>query len=159
MTMTPKERLLAALRGEEPDRLPVTTHHLQAYWRNRYMNDMRNLEIFERFVDRIQAREGVRLFVCGIQPPMARALQRSGLADRLGDEAGPIEHSRVCLYGNSASGHFVLDALPDDPSIVVAAGFSGHGFKFAPVIGELAADLVAGQPQAVEAFRMASHLY
>ncbi len=83
---------------------------------------------------------------------------RRFLAERLGGEAGEVEHSRVCLYGNSPSGDFVLDALPDDPSVVVAAGFSGHGFKFAPVVGELLADLVAGEGQPVEAFRLATHV-
>ncbi len=54
------------------------------------------LEIFERFVERIQAREGVRLFVCGIQPQMARALDRSGLAERLGEEN--LFYQRKVLY-------------------------------------------------------------
>jgi glycine/D-amino acid oxidase-like deaminating enzyme len=32
--------------------------------------------------------------------------------------------------------HFVMDRHPDHPNVVVAAGFSGHGFKFAPAVGE-----------------------
>ena len=34
-----------------------------------------------------------------------------------------------------------VGALPETPSVIVGAGFSGHGFKFAPVIGEILADL------------------
>ena len=37
--------------------------------------------------------------------------------------------------------HFVIDRLPGRAAVVVAAGFSGHGYKFAPAIGEIAADL------------------
>ena len=37
--------------------------------------------------------------------------------------------------------HFVIDRLPGRGSMVVVAGFSGHGYKFAPVVGEIAADL------------------
>lgn len=49
--------------------------------------------------------------------------------------------SVVCMYSMSPDGHFLLDRLTDAP-VVVAAGFSGHGFKFTSVLGEVAADLV-----------------
>ena len=45
----------------------------------------------------------------------------------------------VCLQENSPDRHFVVGAVA--PGITVLAGFSGHGFKFAPVIGDIAADL------------------
>ena len=48
---------------------------------------------------------------------------------------------KVCMYTKSPDDHFVLGALPETPSVIVGAGFSGHGFKFAPVIGEILADL------------------
>jgi sarcosine oxidase len=55
---------------------------------------------------------------------------------------GPLLRMRVCLYTNSADGHFIVDRHPAAPDrAVVACGFSGHGFKFAPVIGEILADL------------------
>jgi sarcosine oxidase len=47
--------------------------------------------------------------------------------------------STVCLYASSATDDFVLDR---DGAIVVGLGFGGHGFKFAPAIGERLADLV-----------------
>jgi glycine/D-amino acid oxidase-like deaminating enzyme len=43
---------------------------------------------------------------------------------------------------DSPDEHFVIDLHPDDKNVVVAAGFSGHGFKFASVVGEILADLV-----------------
>lgn len=50
--------------------------------------------------------------------------------------------TKVCLYSNSPDEHFVIDNLPGMEAYVsVAWGFSGHGFKFAPVVGEVLADL------------------
>jgi sarcosine oxidase len=50
-------------------------------------------------------------------------------------------HFAVCMYTMTPDEHFVIDFHPDNDKIVLAAGFSGHGFKFAPVIGEIVADL------------------
>jgi sarcosine oxidase len=54
---------------------------------------------------------------------------------------GPRRHASVCLYTLSPDRHFVIDVHPAHPNVAVAAGFSGHGFKFAPVVGEILADL------------------
>ena len=48
----------------------------------------------------------------------------------------------VCLYTNAPDGHFVIGALPGWPNLTLVSACSGHGFKFAPVIGEVVADLV-----------------
>lgn len=53
--------------------------------------------------------------------------------------------SRVCMYDMTPDEDFILDTLPEHPNIVLAAGFSGHGFKFGPLIGELLASLALGQ--------------
>jgi sarcosine oxidase len=55
---------------------------------------------------------------------------------------GPVTRQKICMYTNSPDGHFIVDRLPGHDNVVIAAGFSGHGFKFAPVIGEALADLV-----------------
>jgi glycine/D-amino acid oxidase-like deaminating enzyme len=47
----------------------------------------------------------------------------------------------VCLYTMSPDGHFVIGLHPAHPRVAVAAGFSGHGFKFASLVGEVLADL------------------
>jgi sarcosine oxidase len=57
------------------------------------------------------------------------------------DGAGPTVALKTCLFEPSPDEHFIVDRHPDAPSVVVAAGFSGHGFKFCPVIGEILADL------------------
>lgn len=53
-----------------------------------------------------------------------------------------IVTAKICLYTNSADEHFIIDHLPGyDRYVTIACGFSGHGFKFVPVIGEILADL------------------
>ncbi len=47
-----------------------------------------------------------------------------------------LVHYNVCMYSNSRDGHFIVDRYPGSPNIVFAAGLSGHGFKFAPLLGE-----------------------
>ncbi|MBL8814831.1 MAG: N-methyl-L-tryptophan oxidase [Planctomyces sp.] len=51
-----------------------------------------------------------------------------------------VARASVCMYSMSPDGHFLIDRLPDAP-VVIAAGFSGHGFKFTSVIGQALADL------------------
>lgn len=53
-----------------------------------------------------------------------------------------VTRTAVCMYTNTPDGHFVIDTHPDDPRIVLISACSGHGFKFAPVIGDITADLV-----------------
>jgi sarcosine oxidase len=67
---------------------------------------------------------------------------RAAIEHRLPALNGPVLSSLVCLYENSPDEHFVIDRLPDRPNVIFAGGFSGHGFKFASVVGEIVADLV-----------------
>jgi sarcosine oxidase len=57
------------------------------------------------------------------------------------DGAGPTMMLKACLFTNSPDRHFILDQHPDHPEVAIAAGFSGHGYKFCSVIGEVMADL------------------
>lgn len=57
------------------------------------------------------------------------------------DGAGPTVMLKACIFTNSPDEHFVIDRLPDAPQVSVAAGFSGHGYKFCSVVGEVMADL------------------
>ncbi|HTZ43162.1 MAG TPA: N-methyl-L-tryptophan oxidase [Jatrophihabitans sp.] len=57
--------------------------------------------------------------------------------------AGPPVRSSVCMYPAAAGDDFVLGLHPGSSGrVVLAVGFSGHGFKFTPVVGEIVADLV-----------------
>jgi sarcosine oxidase len=58
---------------------------------------------------------------------------------------GPVIETQVCLYTNTPDEHFLLDRHPDCASVLIASPCSGHGFKFAPTIGEILADLATGQ--------------
>jgi len=57
----------------------------------------------------------------------------------------PLVGSRLCLYDDTPDGHFLIDRHPQRADVFVAAGGSGHAFKFAPVLGELIADVVEGR--------------
>ena len=55
--------------------------------------------------------------------------------------AASFREAKPCMYSLTPDGNFVIDRDPDHSNVVLCGGFSGHGFKFAPVIGEIAADL------------------
>jgi sarcosine oxidase len=57
--------------------------------------------------------------------------------------AGPTMALRSCLFTNTPDEHFIIDALPGAPQVVVASPCSGHGFKFCSVVGEILADLAS----------------
>jgi len=55
---------------------------------------------------------------------------------------GSLTKGQVCMYTVTPDRHFVIDLHPRWPNVAIACGFSGHGFKFAPTVGEVLADLV-----------------
>lgn len=57
------------------------------------------------------------------------------------DGCGPTMNLETCLFTNTADNHFVIDVHPTYPQVCFASPCSGHGFKFASVIGEVMADL------------------
>jgi sarcosine oxidase len=57
------------------------------------------------------------------------------------DGAGATLMLKGCLFTNSPDRHFILDLHPEHPEVAIAAGFSGHGYKFCSVVGEVMADL------------------
>jgi glycine/D-amino acid oxidase-like deaminating enzyme len=54
----------------------------------------------------------------------------------------PIVHTRLCMYCETHDGNFWIAPDPEREGLVIAAGDCGHGFKFAPVLGEIIADAV-----------------
>jgi sarcosine oxidase len=79
---------------------------------------------------------------------------RAFLRPRLPGLPGEVVRAVPCMYTNTPDEHFVLGLHPDADNVVLAAGFSGHGFKFVPVIGELLADLAVdgGTAAAIDLF-------
>jgi sarcosine oxidase len=69
------------------------------------------------------------------------AIIRAVLKAHLPDAEGRLLTAQTCLYTMTPDGDFIIDRLPGYPQVIVAAPCSGHGFKFAPVVGEILADL------------------
>lgn len=76
-----------------------------------------------------------------IRPADERVL-RERLADTVPGLAGEFLRAETCMYTMTPDENFVLGSHPHHSAVTIAAGFSGHGFKFAPVIGEIVADMV-----------------
>jgi sarcosine oxidase len=66
---------------------------------------------------------------------------RSYLVSRIPELAERCLRGLACMYTTTPDQHFLLAHHPDHPQVIIAAGFSGHGFKFVPVVGEIIADL------------------
>jgi sarcosine oxidase len=66
---------------------------------------------------------------------------RGYLAEHVPELAGRCLDARACMYTNTPDEHFVISAHPGHPQVVIACGFSGHGYKFCSVVGEIVADL------------------
>ncbi len=75
--------------------------------------------------------------------PHDESMVRSYLRQHVPDADGSPIEMKVCLYTNTPDDHFVVGFHPHHRGVILAGGFSGHGFKFAPVIGAAIADLVA----------------
>jgi monomeric sarcosine oxidase len=89
--------------------------------------------------------------------PAARERVRAFVADRLPGLDPAPGHEASCLYTWTANEDFILDR-PGGGPFVVASPCSGHGAKFAPLLGEIIADLAAGRPSPDPRFTLAAHL-
>jgi sarcosine oxidase len=69
------------------------------------------------------------------------ALIRALAAEHIPGANGPPRAAKSCLYTVTPDRHFIIDRIPGAPNLIVASPCSGHGFKFAPVIGDILADL------------------
>jgi sarcosine oxidase len=67
---------------------------------------------------------------------------RAFVKRHLPDADGPLVDARVCMYTNTKDENFMVGVHPASPRVVLMGGFSGHGFKLAPAMGELVAELV-----------------
>ena len=63
------------------------------------------------------------------------------LAEYVPDLAGRCLDARACMYTNTPDEHFVISSHPELDQVTIACGFSGHGYKFCSVVGEILADL------------------
>ncbi|HKZ91989.1 MAG TPA: N-methyl-L-tryptophan oxidase [Candidatus Limnocylindrales bacterium] len=88
--------------------------------------------------------------------PEDEAALRAGTSRYFPDADGPALTLKACLFTNTPDEHFIIDRLPGTPQVVVVSPCSGHGFKFASVVGEIAADLAldGGTRHDIDMFRI-----
>jgi sarcosine oxidase len=84
-------------------------------------------------------------------------LLRTALAAHVPSVNGALLDAQTCRYTMTPDEDFIIDRLPGAPAVIVASPCSGHGFKFAPVIGEIVVDLVTrgATPHDISRFRLA----
>ena len=89
------------------------------------------------------------------------AVLREAIRHYFPDADGPTLSLKTCLFTNSPDEHFVLDLYPGSPEVCIAAGFSGHGFKFCSVVGEIMADLAleGDTSRDISLFRLSSERF
>lgn len=68
--------------------------------------------------------------------PIARALEQW-----MPGAASVLREAKPCMYSLTPDENFVIDRHPEHANLILCGGFSGHGFKFAPVVGEIGAEL------------------
>ena len=73
--------------------------------------------------------------------PEDETVLREGIRRYFPEADGPTLAMKVCMFANTPDEHFIIDRHPDAENVIVAAGFSGHGFKFCSVVGEILVDL------------------
>ena len=91
--------------------------------------------------------------------PEDEAVLREGIEAFFPRANGPARRTTACMFTNSPDGHFILDRHPDAEDVFVAAGFSGHGFKFCGVVGRIMADFCLERPLKwdLSPFRLTPH--
>jgi sarcosine oxidase len=72
------------------------------------------------------------------------ALIRAALGEHIPAANGPLAAAKTCLYTVTPDHHFIVDRAPGLGRVIVASPCSGHGFKFAPVMGEILGELASG---------------
>ena len=88
--------------------------------------------------------------------PADEKVLREGIANYFPEANGSTSRMATCIFTNTPDGHFILDRLPGCEDVFVAAGFSGHGYKFCSVVGKVMADLCQGRSPAwdIDLFRL-----
>jgi sarcosine oxidase len=74
--------------------------------------------------------------------PSESLVLRSFMEEFIPSAAGALLRSRVCLYTLTPNEDFILGPHPLHPQIILAGAFSGHGYKFCGVVGEIIANLI-----------------
>ena len=155
----PERQVLAWLQPThppsfEPERFPVFVHELDdgSHYYGFPKYDVPGFK-FGKFNHREETADPGAMAEPGAEDEQ---LLRAYAEEYFPKGAGPTMQLATCMFTNTPDQHFILDTLPDRPQVTVGAGFSGHGFKFASVIGEILADLALDESptQDIDPFRL-----
>ena len=80
--------------------------------------------------------------------PVELAEVEAFMSDYLNFSRSRLVHHTGCMHSMTDDGNFVVDRHPENPNVTFAAGLSGHGFKFAPVLGKYLVDMLQGADEA-----------
>jgi sarcosine oxidase len=126
--------------AHRPDRLPLVIHRFPGTTSLGSVFPIYDHEGVKVMVDRIGPAVDPATPDRTIDPVLLERL-RAYAAEFLPGTTGEIIETTSCRYTMTADEDFVIDQHPEFPQIVFASPCSGHGFKFAPVIGQMLADL------------------
>ncbi len=89
--------------------------------------------------------------------PADEAVLREAVKEYFPLANGETRKMAACMFTNTPDGDFILDQYPRQSNVFVAAGFSGHGFKFCSVVGKIMAELCLNHPPTwdIRRFRLA----
>jgi sarcosine oxidase len=126
-----------------PDRFPVFLHeHAPGrYWYG-FPDTGHGVKVANHGGGEHTSAEGMRRTV----GPDEVAAMVERVRTYLPGAAGPLRTAVACPYTHTPDGHFILGPHPRHPTVLLASPCSGHGFKFAPALGELLADLAQDVP-------------
>ena len=93
---------------------------------------------FHKSAEMFDDPAALRRDIDGAEVRAARRAITSWIPDLVGEHV----RSTACTYTMTPDEHFIIGCHPEWDNVIVAAGFSGHGFKFCPVVGEIVADIV-----------------
>jgi len=82
--------------------------------------------------------------------PRDESAIRSLIRSRIPALDGEVSHAATCMYTMTPDEHFIIDKHPNYPQVSLAAGFSGHGFKFSSVVGEILCDLAITRETSID---------
>lgn len=127
----------------QPEQLPVFIHHGSAAGSHRV--DYYGFPIFGHAGVKVGEHHTGPIVTADTRTfeVDAERLQRliAYVRETLPATRGEVLQAATCLYTNTPDHHFIIDRLPAYPHVALAAGFSGHGFKFAILVGRILADL------------------
>ena len=122
-----------------PDRCPI---HIWHVGRRMFYGfpalDAGGVKIAEHAAGDPTTADGIRR---EIAPDEIQEIRDDFVARYVPAANGELVLTTVCMYTMTPDTHFVIDRHPRHPHVTIACGFSGHGFKFAPAVGEILADL------------------